>query len=248
MVAKIIALLVFSLPCVAQDFEPDRRPEEALYASLDFVAGAPLNRGYLQTTPTVVGTSANLLVSSPFVSLLGGVGYRWNYSSAHYSRPFTAMVWARRTGQVYGHVLCGTAGALDGNGYTLGGWSLGAWPNYYPGLWAEVNTASAVANPAAPGSDYWGEWIHLAVATDASTSRFFINGVLASSASTTAGNIGRTGYTNLPMGVGAGFNSGGALVLSAFSDLADFRYFESRALSASEVYGIFVSTKERFRP
>lgn len=248
MVANIIAVLILAIPVVAQDFEPDRRPEEGLFLAM------PINNGSFTAVSTSFTTAPTAGPSFPGQGVVpagGGyytVPYYNNNSAAPFSyadraewrtRPFTYSLWYRNTFTAFqqntrlfgtglwtGSADAGYVGIID-TGYS------GA---PYNKLTIHVDNGGNVTAWHSPEQSL-GDWVwnHIVVTVDTSGSKAYLNGVLYSSVSGTFGTAAtaRTLYIG-----GANINSGGC-------DLDDIRVYAGRALTGEEVASLYHSGRSQ---
>lgn len=182
LIAAGLVLLATVLVSQAQDFEPDRRPEEGMKYSLTFRDGSKASSGYLTTTPTSYGAaqvSRSSLVGDRATALY------WATQDADFAtKPFTASSWSKLT-----------VAKLNENRYILahGGFYSGNYQGVFA-FWRSGYFGSPYVRASVyrqlysynPNTFVPLVWQHNAITDDGTTMRVYHDGVQVSSAASLA--------------------------------------------------------------
>ena len=250
LIAAGVVLLALVLSADAQDFDPERRPEEGLYFSLPFNNGSTTPVAQLSTAPTAVGTmliTGNGTLLFPDYLVNGGHCLWWADRPEWRTRPLTATCWYKNNWRAY---MNNTRffGTVYYSSNTGGYWGFiddaynsttEDYPTFVVGSGSPLGNVQTVM----PYNGLVvGQWGFFALAVDASgTARAYRNGVLLGIMTVNSfGSPNSTDGARLLIGQGAtgpnsiGLNSGGC-------EIDDPRVYAGKALSADEIYAIYAS-------
>lgn len=244
LIAAGVVLLALVLSADAQDFEPERRPEEGLFLSMPVNDGSFAPKSTSFTTNPNAGTSyaGTSVISSdggylsiPTYSLSGAAPYNYADRAEWRTRPLTMSLWYRNLFSVYQQNT-----RFFGNGGWSGSADIG-YVNFMDTAFSGVpynqftvalgDGGNVTAYPGSTPSLGDGAWNHCAVVLDIGSARMYHNGALVSTMSGTFGTAAtaRTLYIG-----GANINSGGC-------DLDEIRIYAGKALSTAEIVSIYQS-------
>ena len=247
MVGKLTTLFIaLAVPCVAQDFEPDRRPEEGLFLFLPIGEGVMQARStHFTTAPTVAASYPGQTVTSTdgghlslsYYSSSGVAPYNYADRPEWRTRPLTMSVW-------YRNLYTGTGGentrffgnakwsGSDNIGYVMfldDGWT--GHPAPYSNFIVGLGNGGALTayTDTAPAGDTWRHLL-VSVNNSGSASAYIDGNLLGTLPGTFC-----TAATAFPLYIGgSNVNTGGC-------DIDDIRVWAGRSLSASEAYAVYLA-------
>lgn len=243
MVSKLTTLFIaLAVPCTAQDFEPDRRPEEGLSFAVTYDSGSHADSSYLALAPTLAYYYVEVTSSGvPGVASYSSGGYRWPYNAAHRSSTFSTSHWVR-----FGTWRSNQWDKYLGNMYYLG------VPGHY-GDWGFLRDGSTrktmfCMSNSANGFYYVIDsvirsddaWLHHAATFDGTNLRYYVNGVLQG----TSAFGGSRSTTTTPLAVGYWPNASGTSAATSEhlrGQIDAVVFVAGRVWSAAEIMSQFQS-------
>lgn len=177
MVSKIIIFILLSLSAAAQDFEPDRRPEQSSFMC-EFSDGTVTDHSGQASSYTLYGSPSSTQLT-PVLTMSGGAGVYLGLSAndKYYTAPCTQMMWVRvqdvsRAYMVYSSHTSFSGAAASGSNSLYHDVSDN---NFY--FIGEVGTSGSLYySTSISSSTMHARWVHLAATFDGSIARFYLNG------------------------------------------------------------------------